>query len=175
MTNHTKLSRKCCHNSNLGLCHDIASKFDDFFSHYLPIKIRVMQDTALFQERTVQYLLHLDQSVLRHVDRASPLSMDYTPELLTKYMTLFCNAVRIQILVNSMPKALIIQLYTLVYNLDQVKPDSYPNSFKSSVRETKACCHHMAQPLYILRIEFTAILDPLVSETFVLASQHGLK
>ena len=82
--------------------------------------VLALQDVALFQQRTVQFLLHMDQSILQHVDHVAHLSMDYTPELLGGYMTLFCNAIRLQLLAASMPKALIIQLYTLVVNLCQV-------------------------------------------------------
>ena len=78
------------------------------------------QDLAMFQQRTVQFLLYVDQAILQHVDRAAQLSMIYTPELLTGYMTLFCNAVRLQILACGMPKTLVIQLYTLAVNLAQV-------------------------------------------------------
>lgn len=75
----------------------------------------------MFQQKTVQFLLHMDQTILQHVDHAAHISMEYTPELLMGYMTLFCSAIRLQILGSSMPKALIIQLYTLAVNLGQVR------------------------------------------------------
>jgi len=80
-----------------------------------------LQDIAVFQQRTVQFLVHIDKSILHHVDRVAPLTLDYTPKLLGGYMQLFCNAVRVHMLARGMPCALIIQLHTLLFNLVQAR------------------------------------------------------
>jgi len=74
----------------------------------------------VFQQRTVQFLVHIDQSILQHVDRVAPLTLDYTPRLLGGYMQLFCNAIRLHMLARGMPSTLFIQLHTLLFNLVQV-------------------------------------------------------
>lgn len=89
--------------------------------HRFQVRAACMQDAAVFQERTVQFLLHVDCAVLHHVDRVASLSLDYTPQLLSNYMQLFCNAVRLQLLARGMPRRLIIQLHTLLLNLSQVR------------------------------------------------------
>ena len=72
----------------------------------------------------MQFLLHVDHAVLQHVDHVAPLSLDYTPDLLSSYMQLFCNAVRLHMLARGMPRALVVQLHTLLQNLVQASRNS---------------------------------------------------
>lgn len=79
-----------------------------------------LQDLAVFQERTVQFLVHINHGVLQHVKHVAPWTLQFTPHLLSSYMQLFCNAVRLHMLARGVPQALILQMHTLVTSLVQV-------------------------------------------------------
>lgn len=83
--------------------------------------LATLQDVAAFQERAVQFMLYVDRSVLHHVDRKAPLSLEYTPDLLCGYMQLLCNAVRILLLAEKVPGQLIVQLHTILHNFAQAR------------------------------------------------------
>ena len=65
-------------------------------------------------------MLRVDQGVLQHVSSVASLSLAYTPQLLSDYMHLLCNAVRLHLLAQDMPRPLIVQLYTLLKSHVQV-------------------------------------------------------
>ena len=83
--------------------------------------LNVVQDLAVFQERTVQYLIHISQGTLQYVKHVAPWTLQFTPALLGSYMQLFCNAIRLHMLARGMPRALIVQLHTLLVNLVQAR------------------------------------------------------
>lgn len=74
----------------------------------------------MFQERTVQLLVHINHGVLQHIRQVAPWTLQFTPRLLSQYMQLFCNTVRLNLLARGVPQTLIIQLHTLVTGLVQV-------------------------------------------------------
>lgn len=65
-------------------------------------------------------MLRVDQGVLQHVSSVASLSLEFTPQLLSDYMQLLCNAVRVHLLARGMPRALVIQLHTLLHGYVQV-------------------------------------------------------
>ena len=109
---------------------------------WLPERFVGMQDLAVFQERTVQFLVHINHAVLQHVKHVAPWTLQFTPRLLSSYMQLFCNSVRLHMLARRVPQALIIQMHTLLTSLVQVHPACHADTAGSpaAVVQTVTTC-----------------------------------
>mmetsp|Transcript_42380 Transcript_42380/g.108423 ORF Transcript_42380/g.108423 Transcript_42380/m.108423 type:complete len:1253 (-) Transcript_42380:98-3856(-) len=69
----------------------------------------LFEEVAIFQEHTLRVMTDMSQSLL-------PFSVAYTPQLLDAYMCLFVDACKVHMLAARVPRALIIQYYTVAYN-----------------------------------------------------------
>ncbi|KAK9844919.1 hypothetical protein WJX74_008646 [Apatococcus lobatus] len=71
---------------------------------------RLLQDYPAFQQKTMVLLARLHQLW-------APFSLEYTHHLMRPYMTLLCNLARLQFLMASVPRQLVIQMYSLLHSI----------------------------------------------------------
>lgn len=89
----------------------------------------------------------------------APFSLDYTTTLLNQYMHLFCNTVRLYLLLRFYPGRLVVQLYSLVHSHARLRQKTNRQQEQSDRDEMVRLIANGDNAVPLLQKEFHQLTD----------------